>query len=150
MIVLFSLLHNFIKIPIDKYIAIRYINNTTYREAIYRETKGDTMTELNTPLTEAFYYILLALRKPNHGYGITQEVEEVTGGRVVLGAGTLYGALQTLEKRGWIEVYSQDAESRKKKEYVITETGKQAFEKEMQRLEELVKNGKMMGDKDNA
>lgn len=107
------------------------------------------MTEINTPLTEAFYYILLALRKPNHGYGITQEVEEITGGRVLLGAGTLYGALQTLEKRGWIEVYSQDEQSRKKKEYIITQTGKQAFEKELCRLEELVKNGKKMGDKND-
>ena len=103
------------------------------------------MPDLDTPLTEAFYYILLALRKPNHGYGITQEVEEVTQGRVVLGAGTLYGALQTLQKRGWIDVYSQDTESRKKKEYIITDLGKRAFAKELARLEELVNNGKMMG-----
>ncbi|MBR5799189.1 MAG: PadR family transcriptional regulator [Lachnospiraceae bacterium] len=104
------------------------------------------MPDLDTPLTEAFYYILLALRKPNHGYGITQEVEEVTQGRVVLGAGTLYGALQTLQKRGWIDVYSQDTESRKKKEYIITDLGKKAFTKELARLEELVNNGKMMGE----
>ena len=102
------------------------------------------MAELDAPLTEAFYYILLALRKPNHGYGVIQEVEEITGGRVVLGAGTLYGALQTLQKRGWIDVYSQDTESRKKKEYIITDLGKKAFEKELTRLEELVNNGKMM------
>ena len=57
------------------------------------------MTDKDTPLTEAVYYILLALRKPNHGYGIIQEVERLTGGRVMLGAGTLYGAIQTLEKR---------------------------------------------------
>ena len=104
------------------------------------------MPDLDTPLTEAFYYILLALRKPNHGYGITQEVEAVTQGRVVLGAGTLYGALQTLQKRGWIDVYSQDTESRKKKEYIITDLGKKAFTKELARLEELVNNGKMMGE----
>ena len=41
------------------------------------------MNEMDSPLTEAFFYILLALRKPNHGYGITQEVSEITGGRVV-------------------------------------------------------------------
>lgn len=46
------------------------------------------MTDKDTPLTEAVYYILLALRKPNHGYGIIQEVERLTGGRVMLGAGT--------------------------------------------------------------
>ncbi len=102
------------------------------------------MTE--APLTEAFYYILLALRKPNHGYRIIQEVGELTGGRVQLGAGTLYGALQTLEKRSWIVIYSEDESSRKKKEYIITPIGRKAFEKERERLKELVRNGKLMED----
>lgn len=102
------------------------------------------MTPVEAPLTEAFYYILLALRKPNYGYGITQEVSDLTGGRVQLGAGTLYGALQTLEKRKWIEIYSEDLTSRKKKEYVITEIGREAFNKERNRLKELVDNGKLM------
>lgn len=106
------------------------------------------MAEIESPLTEAFYYILLALRKPNHGYGITQEVDEITGGRVNLGAGTLYGALQTLQKRGWIDVYSQDMESRKKKEYVITPLGRQAFDKERDRLTELLENGRKMDEND--
>lgn len=99
---------------------------------------------MDSPLTEAFYYILLALRKPNHGYGIIQEVDYITHGRVVLGAGTLYGALQTLQKREWIEIYSLDTESRKKKEYIITDLGRQAFERERTRLQELVEHGKLM------
>lgn len=98
----------------------------------------------NTPLTEALFYILLAVRKPNHGYGIIQEVEELTSGRVVLGPGTLYGAIQSLEKRGWIRIYSMDTESRKKKEYLITEVGKAAFEEECTRLEELLHNAALM------
>ena len=104
----------------------------------------ENMTPVEAPLTEAFYYILLALRKPNYGYGITQEVSDLTGGRVQLGAGTLYGALQTLEKRKWIEIYSEDLSSRKKKEYVITELGREAFDNERSRLQELVENGKLM------
>lgn len=107
------------------------------------------MTEKDNPLTEAFFYILLALRKPNHGYGIVQEVERWTNGRVVLGAGTLYGALQTMQKRDWIEIYSVDTESRKKKEYIITKSGKEAFKAEMRRLEELLNNAKLMGDMEN-
>ena len=102
------------------------------------------MPEKETPLTEAFYYILLALRKPNHGYGVIQEIEELTGGRVVLGPGTLYGALQTMQKREWIRIYSQDTESRKKKEYIITDLGRAAFEAEKSRLEELLSNAKLM------
>ena len=107
------------------------------------------MVEKDNPLTEAFYYILLALRKPNHGYGIIQEVERWTNGRVVLGAGTLYGALQTMQKRNWIEIYSIDTESRKKKEYIITEAGREVFKAEKQRLEELLKNAELMEEAEN-
>ena len=98
----------------------------------------------NLPLTEAIFYILLAVRKPNHGYGITQEVEELTNGRVTLGPGTLYGAIQSSVKKDWIRIYSEDTESRKKKEYLITETGKAVFEEERQRLKELLENAALM------
>ncbi|MBR3428942.1 MAG: PadR family transcriptional regulator, partial [Clostridia bacterium] len=53
-------------------------------------------------LTEATYYILLSLCRPRHGYGIMQQTEELSGGRVRLAAGTLYGALNTLCDKGWI------------------------------------------------
>ncbi len=102
--------------------------------------------EKEIPLTEAVYYILLAVRKPNHGYGIIQEIEKLTGGRVCLGPGTLYGAIQTLQKKGWIRIYSVDTESRKKKEYLITESGKAVFEAERLRLEELLKNAGFMDE----
>lgn len=102
------------------------------------------MQERENPLTEAFFYILLALRTPNHGYGIVQEVKQLTGGRLVLGAGTLYGALQALQKKEWIEIYSVDQKSRKKKEYVVTEQGKEVFRTERKRLVELLKNARLM------
>ncbi len=103
----------------------------------------------NLPLTEALFYILLAVRKPNHGYGITQEVEELTNGRVTLGPGTLYGAIQSLVKKDWIAIYSEDTESRKKKEYLITETGRAVFEAERERLNELLKNAELMEEINN-
>lgn len=94
----------------------------------------------NYPLTEALFYILLSLRKPNHGYGIIREVEELTKGRVVLGPGTLYGAIQTMTEKGWICIYSEETDSRKKKQYIITDLGRDIFREEKRRLEELVKN----------
>ena len=103
----------------------------------------------NLPLTEALFYILLAVRKPNHGYGITQEIEELTGGRVTLGPGTLYGAIQSLAKKDWIRIYSEDTESRKKKEYIITDEGRAVFEAERERLNELVKNAALMEGNNN-
>lgn len=96
------------------------------------------------PLTEALFYILLAARKPVHGYGIIQEVAEMTGGRVSLGPGTLYGAINSLLDRGWIVLYSVEMGSRKKKEYVITDQGRAAFAVELRRLRELVSNGGKM------
>ena len=101
-------------------------------------------TEKNTPLTESLFYILLSVRKPNHGYGIIQEVEKLTDKRVVLGPGTLYGAIQTMTEKGWIKIYSEETDSRKKKEYLITDLGKTVFAEEKQRLTELLRNAELM------
>ncbi len=126
------------KLPFDPDIILIIVSGRDERR------EKQIMAEKNTPLTEAFFYILLALRKPNHGYGIIREVEKLTGGRVLLGAGTLYGALQTLQKREWISVSSVEAESRKKKEYIITDLGREAFRAERRRLVELLKNARFM------
>ena len=100
----------------------------------------------NSPLTEALFYILLAVRAPNHGYGIIQDINEMTGGRVVLGPGTLYGAINSMLTKGWISLYSEDKESRKKKEYLLTKIGREIFGNEVKRLNELVENAKKMDE----
>ena len=92
-------------------------------------------------LTEAVFYILLSLQKPLHGYGIIQNVGELSNGRVKLAAGTLYGALNSLVEKGWIDALPENPESRKK-EYVITSNGLAVLKEELARLSELVDNGK--------
>ena len=94
----------------------------------------------NIVLTESTYYILLALYKPQHGYGIMQQVENLSGGRVHLAAGTLYGALNVLCEKGWIVQLPSDKESRKK-EYKLTEKGLCILKAEIERLRQLVANG---------
>ncbi len=94
----------------------------------------------NTALTEAVYYILLSLDKPLHGYGMMQHVEELSRGRVRLAPGTLYGALNTLLARGWIRAVDGEIGQRKK-EYVLTPTGREIVLQELERLHELVENG---------
>lgn len=94
----------------------------------------------NIVLTEAVYYTLLSLYKPMHGYGIMQNVADLSSGRVNLAAGTLYGALNTLQEKGWIKALPGEINSRKK-EYLITDTGKIITENELIRLQELVQNG---------
>jgi DNA-binding PadR family transcriptional regulator len=84
-------------------------------------------------LTETTFLVLLALYKPNHGYGVMQFVARKTNGRVLLGAGTLYGAINTLLKRGWIESVDNGGDSAKK-EYIITQLGAQISMGERKRL----------------
>ncbi len=94
----------------------------------------------NSALTEAVYYILLSLYQPLHGYGIMQKVERLSNGRVLLAAGTLYGAISALLDRKWIEAIQGEVTSRKK-EYQITSTGRDVVEIEIDRLRELLING---------
>lgn len=95
----------------------------------------------NIVLTEAVFYTLLALHEPLHGYGIMQETEKMSNGRLKLSAGTLYGAISTMLEKGWIKALPSEEESRRK-EYQITELGKSIVKSELARLEELVSNGK--------
>ena len=103
---------------------------------------------INSPaLTEAVYYILLSLITPMHGYGIMQNVEKLSGGRLRLAAGTLYGAISSMLEKGWITAANGDADSRKK-EYVITDAGRHVLQGEYQRLRELVDNGRAALEKE--
>lgn len=93
-------------------------------------------------LTEAVYYILLTLVEPLHGYGIMQRVKSLSGGRVNLGPGTLYGAINSLLEKGWIQSAAGAEESSRQKAYVVTELGLTVLARELVRLEELLGHGR--------
>ena len=100
-------------------------------------------------LTESTYYILLSLYSPQHGYGIMQQTETLSHGRVRLAPGTLYGALNSMSDKGWIAQLPVEDGSRKK-EYRLTERGRIVLINEIERLKELVKNGEsIVGGKEN-
>lgn len=92
--------------------------------------------KIEIPLTETAYLVLLAMVKPNHGYGVMQFVEERTNGRVIFGPGTLYGAINNLAKKGWIKPYNENSNDRKK-EYVTTDLGMLQLKEETRRLKEV-------------
>ena len=102
------------------------------------------MKNTTAALTEAIYYILLALQEPLHGYGIMQKTSAMSKGRLILSAGTLYGAISNLLEKGWILPCgeSSDTDGRRKL-YQITDEGQKVLLAEFQRLEELVENGRM-------
>ena len=86
-------------------------------------------------LTEVTFFILLALYQARHGYAIMQFVEEKTKGRLIIGAGSLYGALESLSQKGWIRIY--DASDARKKQYIVTDEGKRVAERELKRIQSL-------------
>ncbi len=86
-------------------------------------------------LTEVTFFVLLSLYEPRHGYAIMQFIEEKTNGRLVLGAGSLYGAIESLCKKGWVALYD-DSDARRR-EYIVTALGRQIAEQELRRLREL-------------
>lgn len=89
------------------------------------------------PMTETAFYILLSLATPRHGYGIVQNVEEISASRLRLGSGTVYGTLTKMQKDGIITVF---ADEERKTVYEITILGKQLMNAEISRLKELHQN----------
>ena len=90
-------------------------------------------------LTETTFFILLAAWEPNHGYGMMQFVERATGGRLHLGAGMLYGAIDTLVRKGWL---APCGETGRRRTYRITEAGREAARAELARLRKLVQTAR--------
>ena len=64
-------------------------------------------------LTEAVYYILLSLVTPRHGYGIMQETERMSNGRVKLAAGTRRGPSMGRSTDCWTRAGSKRSRGRR-------------------------------------
>ena len=91
------------------------------------------------PMTETGFYILYCLQQPQHGYGIGQQVKQMTGGDLVISAGTMYGTLSKMEKDGLIAFVREEE---KRKLYQITPLGTEILELEIHRIERLYKNSR--------
>lgn len=91
------------------------------------------------PMTETGFYILYCLQQPQHGYGISQQVKQMTGGAVIISPGTMYGTLSKMEDDGLIEFY---CEENKRKLYRITSLGQELLNLEISRIERLYKNSR--------
>lgn len=91
-------------------------------------------------LSEPVLLVLLSLaEQPRHGYSILKDVESMSGGRVLLSTGTLYGALQRLLDRGWIELIEEDNPARDRRTYRLTSRGRRNLQMEIERMRHLTK-----------
>jgi DNA-binding PadR family transcriptional regulator len=89
------------------------------------------------PMTETGFYILFCLQKPQHGYGISQQVKQMTKGDVTISPGTMYGTLSKMEKDGLIAFCREED---KRKLYQITPLGQEVLAVELRRIQRLYKN----------
>ncbi len=99
------------------------------------------------PLTPAVFHILLALAGGEcHGYGIMQEVERLTEGKLHLGPGTLYRSIQRMLVDGLIEETEGGADSESDDErrriYRLTVFGRAVARAESSRLDILVQTAR--------
>lgn len=87
-------------------------------------------------LREPTFLILTALAaRPQHGYGILRDVEEISGGRVKLRAGTLYTALDRLCSDLWVAVDREEVVAgRMRRYYRLTDLGADRLAAEVARL----------------
>jgi DNA-binding PadR family transcriptional regulator len=89
-------------------------------------------------MTEAMYYVLLALSKPAHGYQLMTDIKEISDGRLEMGPGTLYGVLTRMLKENLLKIKQDDG---RRKTYELTEQGITALRAEYQRLKLMIKDG---------
>jgi DNA-binding PadR family transcriptional regulator len=116
-----------------------------YRIGQIEKEWDQTMPDLENylPLTPAVFHILLALSDgEKHGYAIMRAVRETTQGRMVLGPGTLYGAVKRLLRDNLIveSDYRPDpsVDDARRRYYALTDLGRRVLVAESQRLADLV------------
>lgn len=97
----------------------------------------DKLKKSYLPMTETAFYILLSLSEPRHGYGIAKFVSELTGGRIKLGSGTIYGTLTKMQRDDLIAVFD---DSDKRVVYEITDNGKNILKAEIERIKLIYKD----------
>jgi DNA-binding PadR family transcriptional regulator len=94
------------------------------------------------PLTEPVLLILMSLAdQPRHGYALIQDIESLSGGRVHMTTGTLFGALRRLLEDGWIERFDQEDTSRQKQAYRLASAGRNQLRQELGRMKQLTRAG---------
>jgi DNA-binding PadR family transcriptional regulator len=92
------------------------------------------------PVSEAVLLILISLAdRPRHGYALLQDVAELSGGRVRLSTGTLYGALRRLLEDRWIERFAQEDTARDKQAYRLAPIGRRRLRAELERMKQVTR-----------
>jgi transcriptional regulator len=70
--------------------------------------------------------------EPNHGWGISQRIQQISREVLQVGQGSLYPALHRLEQKGWISSeWGPSDNNRRARFYSLTKAGRKQLEKEL-------------------
>jgi PadR family transcriptional regulator PadR len=76
---------------------------------------------------------------PQHGWAISQRIQQVSGDALQVQQGSLYPALHRLERRGWIKAaWDLSDNNRRAKFYQLTAAGRKQLGKETESWRKLV------------
>lgn len=70
--------------------------------------------------------VLSQLKEPKYGYSLVQSLEEKG---IAIDAGTLYPLLRRLEKQGLLKSEWEIGESKPRKYYIMSDTGREVYSK---------------------
>jgi DNA-binding PadR family transcriptional regulator len=93
------------------------------------------------PLSSVALEILITLsRGPSHGYAIKLDVEKRLGDGFILGSGSLYQAIQRLERRGLVAeaTDTETTDKRRGRVYRLESAGEEALRQELSRMERVL------------
>ena len=93
-------------------------------------------------LTDTFYYILLSITEPIHGYAIMQRVKEISEGTFEIGPASLYTSLKKMLVAELLIL--KETEEVDKKVYELTDRGRAILRKDYLRRKAMVKHGKLI------
>jgi len=102
------------------------------------------------PIPVATFHILVALAdRDRHGYSILQDVSARTGGKVHLGAGTLYSSIRRMLEQGLIEELAESPDptssDERRRYYRLTSFGRRVAAAEVERLESMLRQAVATG-----
>lgn len=90
------------------------------------------MSRIDLPQGTLDLLILRTLSiEPQHGWGISERVQQISSDVLCIQQGSLYPALHRLERRGWIKAHWGTSENnRRARYYELTKTGRKQLETE--------------------
>lgn len=77
--------------------------------------------------------------EPMHGWGISQRIQQVSKGVLLINQGSLYPALYRLEEKGWVgSEWGNSENNRQAKYYSLTRAGRKQLAEETETWERIV------------